>query len=176
MTYLHVSVSFSVRFASPSVTRIDELVLEDRTGNKILYYEHLPCFTMITTLGGHISSHLFHLCQWMHFLCMSCCVHLGEAPPQLKGSTYTASSTAQTSGQRRGGRATMIPGANTNNVHMDIERLFSQKIKIYNYNSFPGSKSSTNAESPNPNGETTSTTNELIASLDIIVGTLAKVR
>jgi hypothetical protein len=137
----------SARISSPSAAPIEE----DLSGQE-------------SRLSNPVNVRIMQLCQLLHDLCINCCLFLGETPPQLKSSTGGTFATAGNAAGRRGGRSTLMPNSNTTGVHLDIERLFSQKIRIFDFG--PGADNSSTNQADRP---------QLVPTIDVIVGTCAKV-
>lgn len=144
-TFIHDSLS-SARLSSPSAPPLD-----------------VDPYSQDSRLSNPIDTRIIQLCQLFHDLCIYCCIFLGEMPPQLKSSTGGTFATGNTAG-RRGGRSSLMPNSNATGVHLDIERLFSQKIRVYDFG--PGADNLSTNQIDRP---------QLVPTIDVIVGTCAKV-
>ena len=101
-----------------------------------------------------IHSATLQVAQRLDSLAVIVCIALSEAPPQVKGTTNV--STLRTANRRATSRSSMV-GSASSNLHLDIERLFTAKVRIFEVDSVRGADMS-----------------PVLPTLDAIVGTALK--
>ena len=171
-------------------------------------------YSLEDSADTHISAYLLYQCQLLDYLCLTCCIHFNESIPiNSFASKHTNSQTQRQSlisnnnsnnsnnnainsnnntinsnnniiNSNNNARKSMI----SNNLSLDIERLFAQKVLIYDYtagcvsvttnnlsnNTMNHSNQSLNSINNQTNQTNITNINVIIPTLDTIINIIMK--